>query len=764
MCLNCENHQLIFNSEDNHTKIITNSIIEAKAITDNFTSDSENNDSVESIQIDSEDSVSENTQRLITPVSSSPALYATFLLQSPTLTVRNGPSTVSGIIGTIPQGVIIETTPAHAGYDRTPTTWSSGFGWARLNNSNNWVAGWHGSGFSNSGHSHLWAAHAGEFQGLISSPTGTANVRSGPGTEFETIRVGSLASLPQGTRINVTHFVARNSLPWSHTVPSRIDTQLWLRIGGVITPTGQNISTNAWVRADLVNGIPATLVRVSSPLLEAPRNISETSVVLSPTLNFRSGAGTHTAIIGQAQIGQLLNATQSQFNRSEDRTWILVSGAWVARENTTLISTFSGRNFHVTANPANIRNAPSVEGTTIVGTIANGTILATTHRLRVTGGMDWFRFNQTINGQNMIGWIADVNGFVEGEVGSPGVPMPQTPNHPYPRIDSRAVSLRNPSYSPGHTSGQFRPFYATRSRDAITQIAIHHTAGPATQTRLDLEPGWRGLGWWNGGYHEMVHANGTVELCYNPEVVTNGVFGHNPHTFHIAYIGHTHPTSAQRESMIRRVNFWRSQFTQSVQVFGHGELVATLCPGIDMNIFRGQLAHGVGGGLFVITSDGFTRAENVRSGPGMHHEVVGNREIGSIVTSHETSVQSTMSGVDSWQRIGTNQWISSIRGSVESQFSGNIRMPQTNMIPARVHRQSMVVNVANSAVRSGPGVVFSESGSRLPLWTDVEVTHLAEPPVAFNSGSSAISSAVTGDWAKIGPSQWVWAGNLVSGR
>ena len=759
MCLNCENSQLIFEGKDNLIPTVTNSPIEAEGevVTDISTNDSEINDFIKSPHITSEDVVPKSAQQPIIPLSNSPALYATFLLQSPTLTIRSGPSTLNHIVGTIPQGVIIEAAPAHAGYDRTPTTWASGFGWARLNNSANWVAGWQGSGFSNSGHSHLWAAHARSFQGIISSPTGTANVRTAPGTEFNTMQVGSFASLPQNTRVNITHFVARNSLPWSHTIPAHIDTQIWLRIGSIIPPGGQTISTNAWVRADLVGGVPTNLVQTSSPILEAPRSISEISVVLSPTLNFRAGPGTHTTITGQAQIGQLLTATQSQFNRSEDRTWVQIGGSWVARENTTPIEIFSNRNFHVTASPANIRNAPSVQGTTIIATVVNGTVLTPTHRLRVSGDMDWFRFSQSINGQHVVGWIADVNGFVEGEVGSPGVPMPITPNHPYPRIDSRAVSLRNPSYSPGATTGPFRPFYATRQRSEITQILIHHTAGPTTQTRLDLEPGWRGVGWWNGGYHEMVHANGTVELCYEPEVVTNGAFGHNPHSFHIAYIGHTTPTQAQRESMIRRVNFWRNQLSQPTQVFGHGELVATLCPGIDMNIFRSQLTHGMGGGLFVVTSDARTLPENVRSGPGMEHDIVGTREVGSIVTSHEKSVQNTMSGADTWERIGTNQWISSLRGSVESQFSGLVRIPQINMIPASVDGRWMVVSSNGANVRQGPGTAFELApGGPLSPWEDVQVHHRATPPEHF--------STVTGEWARIGDRRWIWMGNLIAGH
>jgi len=526
------------------------------------------------------------------PSGSTRSSYAVFLTGQPALNIRSGPGTNHALIGSAPAGSIIDALPARPGFDRTPVTWTNSFAWVQLTNGG-WVGGWPGgTDFSTAGTGNLWAAHHNSYQTTISAAS--ANIRVGPGTEFNTTQIGNLMSLPQGTRIAVTHFVSRTSLPWSHSIPSVDLSQTWVRITHITTTGGTTTAGNAWVNASLIERPPTGLV-VRPPLVDMARDTLETRVVMSPTLNIRSGAGLHQGIVSQAQGGQVLTVTQTQFNRTEERTWLRMGTGWVARENTRVIENYSGENFHVHAEWSNVRNAPDVEGTTVLRTVLRGTVLRTTHRLRTGGSWDWFRFSQTINGQQVTGWIAGLNGFIEGAIGSPGLPMAPTTQHPYPRIDSRPVSLRNPAYNPNNPNGSQRPFYATRTRDAIRQIVIHHTAGPTNQSRLDIEAGWRGLGWWNGGYHEMIHANGTVELCYNPEVVANGVFGHNGHSYHIAFVGHTNPTPAQRRALITRANFWRRELSVSIaNVFGHGQLTPTLCPGMDMIRFRSELSGGSG--------------------------------------------------------------------------------------------------------------------------------------------------------------------------
>jgi len=519
-----------------------------------------------------------------------------YFVQAIFVNVRSGPGTGFGVTGSLNQGQVIAFQPS-SGLDRSPTTWNDGWGWVRYANSNNWVAGWSGTSFSNSFNGHLLPVHQRTFQAQI---TGQVNFRIGPGTEFQTGQIGNFLSLPAGARINVNYFVARNSLPWSFTIPARDLTQVWLGFRSIVAPDGTLSSGQGWVRADLVGGVPADLIQPRGPFMGGISTFPRTAVVTSPALNRRAGAGTHTPIVGQYQMGQMLNITHSQRNLTEDRTWLnTVSNSWIAGENTTTVERVSNRIFRVNVPQANIRNAPDVSGTTIIGTQPSNMRLRITHRRRVIGGMDWFRFDQVVGGINTVGWIADVNGFVEGEVGSPGIMMPPNAEHPDPWIDSRPVSLRNPDYIAGHITGTHRPFYSTRNLNEITQIVIHHTASATSLTRLDIEVGWRGLGWWNGGYHEMIRADGTVEVCYNADVVTNGAYGQNRFSYHISLVGDfrvsgVQPTTAQMNALTRRVRHWQTRLGVATNhVVGHSERVPTICPGMNINDFRSRLGGNV---------------------------------------------------------------------------------------------------------------------------------------------------------------------------
>jgi len=519
-----------------------------------------------------------------------------YFVQS-TVNVRSGAGTGHALVGSLAQGQIIHAVPG-SGLDRAHTVWNNGWGWVQMPNNGNWVAGWSGTGFSNAGAGHLLPVH--QVPIFQTQVNGQVNFRVGPGTEFSTGQVGNFLSLPAGTRLNINQFIARHSLPWSFTVPSRDLTRIWLRFSSIITPNGDLLSGQGWVRADLVVNVPPSVIQPSAPLMGTANVSPRIAVVMSPTLNRRTGPGTHTATAGQHTLGQVLNVTRSQLNITEGRTWFQTdSNQWVASENTALVERIN-RNFIVSAPQANIRNAPAVSGTTIIGAQSSNTRLRLTHRRRVEGDMDWFRFDQVIGGASTVGWIADVNGFIEGEIGSPGVSMPENTAFPFGWIDSRAVSMRNPSYIPGSSNINHRPFYSLRNPGEIDQIILHHTANTPSLTRIDLEAWWRGLGWWNGGYHEIIHADGRVEVCYEPSVVTNGAYGHNRTAFHIALAGDFRvegagPTVAQITALTRRIQLSRQQFDIPLQrVFGHSERTATICPGLNMDMIRDRVLGGSG--------------------------------------------------------------------------------------------------------------------------------------------------------------------------
>ncbi|KYG33881.1 N-acetylmuramoyl-L-alanine amidase [Alkalihalobacillus trypoxylicola] len=139
-----------------------------------------------------------------------------------------------------------------------------------------------------------------------------------------------------------------------------------------------------------------------------------------------------------------------------------------------------------------------------------------------------------------------------------------------------------------HTHGGFSKRVLTR----ITSIARHHSATKGGDYFSFWTGRWRGLGWKTGGYHEIILPDGKVQLCYDPNVITNGISNHNNNTYHICLVGNGDFTDEQEEAWIERVEYNMKRFNLGIaNVKGHREYSGanTLCPGIDMNTVRQQL-------------------------------------------------------------------------------------------------------------------------------------------------------------------------------
>ena len=131
-----------------------------------------------------------------------------------------------------------------------------------------------------------------------------------------------------------------------------------------------------------------------------------------------------------------------------------------------------------------------------------------------------------------------------------------------------------------------------RSESDIKKVARHHTATNGGDFWAFWNNRWKGLGWSTGGYHEIILRDGTVQLCYDPTVVTNGVGGHNSSTYHIALVGSGSFTDAQEKAWHERAQVALNRFNLSANdVLGHKEFSGqnTQCPGIDMDKIRSQL-------------------------------------------------------------------------------------------------------------------------------------------------------------------------------
>ena len=129
-----------------------------------------------------------------------------------------------------------------------------------------------------------------------------------------------------------------------------------------------------------------------------------------------------------------------------------------------------------------------------------------------------------------------------------------------------------------------------RNTSNVRHIVRHHSATAGGDV-FAFERHWRSLGWNTGGYHEVILPNGDVQLCYNDNVVTNGVLGHNNIAYHICLVGNGSFTPAQERSFEIRARAAMGRFNlQVANVVGHGELTPTACPGTDMNVIRRRVA------------------------------------------------------------------------------------------------------------------------------------------------------------------------------
>lgn len=135
----------------------------------------------------------------------------------------------------------------------------------------------------------------------------------------------------------------------------------------------------------------------------------------------------------------------------------------------------------------------------------------------------------------------------------------------------------------------------TRSISKIKYIIRHHSATDVG----NFDSFWRywhgTRGWGTGGYHEIILRDGTVQLCYNPEEITNGVAGFNSVSYHICVVGNGSFTAAQEKAWDERVKHNMRRLNVSVaNVRGHGEMPnqSTSCPGINMTTVRNRIKNG----------------------------------------------------------------------------------------------------------------------------------------------------------------------------
>jgi N-acetylmuramoyl-L-alanine amidase len=126
----------------------------------------------------------------------------------------------------------------------------------------------------------------------------------------------------------------------------------------------------------------------------------------------------------------------------------------------------------------------------------------------------------------------------------------------------------------------------------ITHLIVHYSDTPDHMdigrkeiNRWHVERGWSGV-----GYHYIIRRDGTIETGRPIEQVGAHARGHNMASVGICWVGRSTPTQAQEKSLYGLLNYLRGQFNLSVDaVVGHGELMATHCPKLNMDRLRAEL-------------------------------------------------------------------------------------------------------------------------------------------------------------------------------
>lgn len=130
--------------------------------------------------------------------------------------------------------------------------------------------------------------------------------------------------------------------------------------------------------------------------------------------------------------------------------------------------------------------------------------------------------------------------------------------------------------------------YATRSISHITDLIIHHTAGPVTQTPLDIDSEHRAKGMAFIAYNWLINPQGTIFKGRPIEWVSAASYGRNQQSVAVCLIGNFHaddsgytgrPTGAQLDALNRLAVLSHIHIPSIARTIGHSDVAKLLYPG-----------------------------------------------------------------------------------------------------------------------------------------------------------------------------------------
>ena len=155
---------------------------------------------------------------------------------------------------------------------------------------------------------------------------------------------------------------------------------------------------------------------------------------------------------------------------------------------------------------------------------------------------------------------------------------------------------------------QFNWAGALAKRSTIDMIVLHHAS--ATNCTVDKIHEWHLANGWSGfGYHYFVDKNGQIFKGRPDDTIGSHAKGFNSTSIGVCFEGNFEkevPTQVQIEAGLELVDYLKRKYNIR-QVKGHGELMATSCPGklFDIDQFRGSKENLVLSFQLASYADGF---------------------------------------------------------------------------------------------------------------------------------------------------------------